>query len=119
MRYDAKLWAFRKTPDRGRQFNRLKGNNPREVGFAQEWDKENDSDQSICRNYGCGILQDLFIEAKGMFWGRRMTHRISNRERMIVATVIQWLGSNCGMCFLEQALKRSGYKIVRIKDTSE
>jgi hypothetical protein len=37
---------------------------------------------------------------------------ISGRDRMIVATVIQWLGSNCGICFLEESLKRFGAKII-------
>lgn len=36
---------------------------------------------------------------------------ISDRERQIASTVIQWLGSNIGMSFLECALQRCGRKI--------
>ncbi|WP_164740353.1 hypothetical protein, partial [Xanthomonas euvesicatoria] len=71
-------------------------------------------------NYGHGILQDLFIEGGHNMFGRKVIEEISNRDRMIVATVIQWLGSNCGMCFLGEALRRFGAKIVETKfDKSE
>lgn len=43
---------------------------------------------------------------------RKVIQEINNRDRMIVATVIQWLGSNCGMCFLGEALERFGARIV-------
>lgn len=85
--------------------------NVREKGFADEWEKENSKQRGV--NFGYGILQDLFCERDGIrgvttkFW-------ITYKERYIVATVIQWLGSNCGMSFLHEALKRSGYKITKI-----
>jgi len=37
---------------------------------------------------------------------------ITSRDRLIVATVIQWLGSNCGMSFLHEALKRFNATVV-------
>ena len=110
-------WAFRPTPDKGISCRRLNQHNPREVAFAQEWDKENDSGWNSGTNHGHGILQDLFVGCSPVF---PFTHKwyelkINRRERMIVATVIQWLGSNCGMSFLDCALKKAGYKIVPIK----
>lgn len=33
----------------------------------------------------------------------------------MAATVVQWLGSNIGMSFLEESLERCGYKIVEVK----
>ena len=33
------------------------------------------------------------------------------RERVIVATIIQWLGSNCGMGFLKDVLSRCGFTL--------
>lgn len=38
---------------------------------------------------------------------------LSSRERRIVSTVIQWLGSSVGFDFLNLALKRAGYRIVK------
>ena len=35
------------------------------------------------------------------------------RDRIVAATVIQWLGSNVGFGFLEEALRKCGYRIER------
>jgi hypothetical protein len=40
---------------------------------------------------------------------------LSHREATIAATLIQWLGTNVGFCFLENALKRCGYKSTKIE----
>jgi hypothetical protein len=88
--------------------NRLK-HNKREKAFHDQWQQENAPVSGV--NHGHGILQDLFIEVPGPFQ-RHVIEVISQRDRMITATVIQWLGSNCGMCFLEESLKRFGAKIV-------
>ncbi len=89
--------------------NRIK-HNPREKAFAEEWAKENEPRAGL--NYGQGILQDLFMERVGDVLPRTVTREvISHRDRMIVATVIQWLGSNCGMAFLSEALRRFGADI--------
>ena len=61
-------------------------NNPREVTFALLWAKE----------------QEL---------GNVLRHLIgpdySDRDAMVAATVIQWLGSDVGMCFLQDATKEN------------
>lgn len=88
--------------------------------FATEWEK-------ICRpqrgiNYGHGTLQDLmFIDKKTgettfpNFVRGNVTcwTKITPRDAAIVATVIQWLGTNCGFSFLSDVLDRAGYKLVR------
>lgn len=38
--------------------------------------------------------------------GRR-TRKASNRDHEVAATVVQWLGSNVGMDFLIQSIRRS------------
>jgi len=96
----------------GKWHDRCK-NNPREQAFFEQWMKENIPLRGI--NFGNGILQDIFCE-------RDITNQskihykeiINERDRMIVATVIQWLGTNCGMSFLRQALSRFGEKITTI-----
>jgi hypothetical protein len=92
--------------------------NEREMAFYEQWQEENAPISG--HNNGHGILQDLFIESDTMGFRRKVVEEISNRDRMIVATVVQWLGSNCGMCFLDEALGRFGAKIVYDKkETTE
>lgn len=86
--------------------------NEREKAFHDRWLYENKPCAGI--NYGNGILQDLFIDKDFAPLATEKWHlEITSRERMIVATVIQWLGSNVGMGFLEASLKKCGYKIVK------
>lgn len=85
----------------------------REKALARAWRKEN-----MCRswlNSGFGILQDLFIntEHKDRTYHFPITI-ITNRDRVIAATVIQWLGSNCGFAWLNDVMKKCGYKISKI-----
>lgn len=85
--------------------------NEREKAFHDQWQQENAPVSGV--NHGHGILQDLFIESDSPFgFTRKAVELINDRDRMIVATVIQWLGSNCGMCFLGEALERFGARIV-------
>jgi len=89
-------------------------NNPREKAFAEEWEKECKRD--ACIGYGLGLLQDLFMHVPRQYWGSSRFHAkplmiINQRDALIVATVIQWLGSNVGMSFLHNALKKCGYRI--------
>lgn len=58
--------------------------NPREVAFAAQW--------SLEQRQG-NVLKHLL--------GRDY----SDRDAAVAATVIQWLGSNVGMSFLEEAAK--------------
>jgi hypothetical protein len=92
----------------GYRVERIK-HNPREKAFHEMWIKENDPQRGI--NSGWGILQDLFINDNK----RTIEVEINKRDRVIVATVIQWLGSNCGMGFLEASLEKCGYRIVQIE----
>ncbi len=88
-----------------------------EKQFYQHWKKENTKNPRL--GFGQGILQDLFSIQGGnpisLFNLKGWKIVITKREKYIVATVIQWLGTNCGRCFLEEVLKDSGYKITPIK----
>lgn len=81
----------------GLHANRLTkaADNPREVAFAEEWDKENSSSF-----HNQPTLDHLLGIASGV------------RDRAVAATVIQWLGSNVGMSFLRNSLARFGMEIV-------
>jgi hypothetical protein len=78
------------------------GRSPKEKILADEWEKENDESN---------LLQKLFIS--GNIMDEKMDLKIAKRDRMVVATVIQWLGSNVGFCFLETCLNKMGYKLVK------
>lgn len=94
--------------NKGYLFKRTE-HNPREMAFYEQWQKENEPRAGM--NHGNGILQDLFIEKDGPF-SMKWVIEINNRDRFIAATVIQWLGSNVGMGFLYEALKRFNASIV-------
>lgn len=93
--------------------------------FADLWEEENERRPG--RNYGYGLLQDLMFG----HWDRSKRCRVGRdffldqpwvrflirrRDAVIAATVVQWLGSNVGFSFLEQALNRAGYVIRRADD---
>jgi hypothetical protein len=97
--------------------------NPEKV-FADLWEKENERRPGI--NYGMGILQDLMVTQRepgpkdyavadrmATFKWRRVAFVVTPRERVIVATVIQWLGTNVGWCFLSRCVEACGYRLVR------
>lgn len=84
----------------------------RERAFAETWFKENEPISGI--NNGNGILQDLFFENRNLHQ-RKMLHEITPIERRIVATVIQWLGTNVGMSFLSDCFKKAGYELTKIE----
>lgn len=84
--------------------------NPLEAALASAWENQNKERHHI--NFGFGILQDLFMERGKHTWDTKCVHEVTDSERMVAATVIQWLGSNCGRSFYEEALRKCGYKVV-------
>ncbi len=87
-----------------------------ENALSKHWVLENKKKLGI--NFGKGILQDLFysrLTPNSIFTHSHMFLKINNRDRIIAATVIQWLGTNCGFCWLQEALSKAGYDIVKRK----
>jgi hypothetical protein len=78
--------------------NRLQ-DNPREVEFARNWQRENDLVDTLAK-----LLSP--IEANSRI-PRTLIPRPSQRDIAVAATVIQWLGSNVGMEFLRQVIQSS------------
>lgn len=76
----------------------------RESAFYEEWKSEHS--RSDLLNL---LLKPVLRDSKD-------SKEVSDRERFIVNTIIQWLGTNVGFGFLEEALDRAGYKIVRKED---
>ena len=78
--------------------------------FADAWEEENIPKSWLNQGYGC--LQNHFI-TRPNFHTMEATHKINLRERMIVATIIQWLGTNVGWCWLNETVEKCGYKIIK------
>lgn len=102
-------------PNRGFMYERTQyteqGFGDLEKAFADTWEAENKKVSGW--NQGLGILQDLF------FRGHNCVHEVTRMERWVAATVVQWLGTNCGFCFLRNVLKKCGYGIVRLDEYEE
>lgn len=88
--------------DRGYQYQRTE-HDRLEKAFADLWEARNGNRVGI--DFGHGILQDLFMGKNG--W----THIVTDQERYVAATVVQWLGTNCGFAFLQEALAKVGHRI--------
>lgn len=93
------------------------------------WNQENHPTANRGMNFGFGILQDLFIVPKEAKTGfpqednvdfftttlshSKVVYRISTREHVIAATLMQWLGSPVGFGFIERFVNKCGYKLVK------
>ena len=66
---------------------RPEAQNPREVAFWEQWSFEHQVHRG-------GLLAHLVPD-------------YTERDARVAATIIQWLGSNVGMCFIEEAAERS------------
>jgi hypothetical protein len=67
--------------------------NPREVAFATKWQKEQDQGNILA-----------YLLSGG---DNRKSIALNDDQIQTAATVIQWLGSNVGMSFLEEVIKSS------------
>jgi hypothetical protein len=70
--------------NRGYNTHRLhpEADNPREVAFAEAWEEHNER----------GALRQIL--------NKERHQELTETEVKVAATIIQWLGSNCGMWFL-------------------
>jgi len=81
----------------------------REKAFAEMWQEEAPS-----------ILSAIFVPrsrarnpfSHPLFSGRSII-KPDRLHRAMIATVVQWFGSNVGFSILEQTLKKCGYTIIR------
>lgn len=104
----------------GRWSSRLKHDNPREASFAAEWARENDPSHRTMSTlehllYGCGHGNESPHSPACQAIPTLPIDNLSERDRVVAATVMQWLGSNVGFDFLDSALRACGYEIVMKK----
>lgn len=62
--------------------------------FFEKWLDENTQKRGI--NHGCGLLELLLSDDPS-----KHVARVSQRDMDVATTVIQWLGTNGGRCFIE------------------
>ncbi len=109
----------RKIIHRGKYHERTKSEHSKiEKAFADQWEAEN------TRITGSGVCLSLLCTRTAtlgeftMFWDNRIQVKpLTQGMATDAATIIQWLGSNVGFCFLELALDRAGLKIVKKEAT--
>jgi hypothetical protein len=82
----------------------------REKIFSDQWRRENEGVPS-CLNGGKGVLELIVCSGED----GRLVRDLTQLEAAVAATVVQWLGSNVGWCFLEQCVEGCGYSLVRRK----
>ncbi|MCA9233310.1 MAG: hypothetical protein KDA57_21880 [Planctomycetales bacterium] len=75
-------------PDRLRSF-------PERI-YAEQWQREQRRLAHL--NSGFGLLELLLVPE-----GQKGVPHVSQRDAQVAATVIQWLGTNCGRAFVQQA----------------
>jgi hypothetical protein len=87
-----------------------------ETALAVRWDHECRGSEYV--NGGWGILDVLCSEADdksswmGLGYGsRKQIIALDDSHRAVAATVIQWLGTNVGLCFLQDAFRDAGYTL--------
>lgn len=90
--------------------NRKHGFNDTEEAFLKTWNARG-MRSSRDRIYGVNLFSFLCRPEKPEFGLKKVTWR----DRLVAATIIQWLGSNCGICFLRTALQSCGYDIVPVE----
>lgn len=85
----------------------------REMEFARLWEQEH-----APRNGRADLSQELMRrpakrgEQRDPLWNRGpVAWVLTRRDRIILATIVQWLGSNIGFDFLRRALRECGYDI--------
>lgn len=84
-----------------------------EESFAYEWEAENVPQPGV--NQGHGVLQNLMFDpTSGRGWRSDGVCRevITQRDARIVATIVQWLGTNVGSGFLHRVFEKAGYQLL-------
>jgi len=67
--------------------------------YAEQWAKENERQPWL--NGGYTLLENVLCPE-----GQKRPARVSTRDAQVAATVIQWLGTNCGRCFVNMAERK-------------
>ena len=96
--------------------------NPREVAFVEQWHQEQKHADMLARllEVSCSV-DDPEVVRVSIHCGpyKRPLGVPTDRDRIVVETVLQWLGSNVGLSFVHEALKRVGYTVLSEREAVE
>ena len=84
------------------------GSGRREKAFAETWVEDNKPQRYHMFGPVCSRLEMLMVKNDRLI-------PVSQETATAVATIVQWLGTNFGRAFLDEALKKFGYHIVKIE----
>ncbi len=105
----------------GIHHHRLQANNPREVAFWETWQREHALTDFVdlllrmpCERADPQCVNAHCILPLGGFF-RYPIGSPSERDRILCSTLMQWLGTNCGLGMMQMALEKCGYEIRKKK----
>lgn len=99
---------------RGIHHYRLNGYNPREVAFAKTWEEEHQRTDLLQQLMRRPPRANEVPDWHGGVGPPQVTvYDTSKRDIEIATTVIQWMGSNVGMSFLQKSLRKCGYIVIK------
>lgn len=75
--------------------------------FARRWEAENNPPRWLNRGQGTAEIL-MCVDADG-----RTYRDLSQDEATAMATLAQWLGTNCGFSWLTETLREAGYDVKR------
>lgn len=73
-----------------------------ELALATEWARLNDSSR------GKEMLVGILCRESGSLQYPNGFRRVKRRDQLVAASVIQWLGTRMGECFLRDAFRKAG-----------
>jgi hypothetical protein len=96
------------------------GSTERERAFAEIWEEAQQDNQALHHL--------MIVSAKegepgaykpmgpfGPAFAKKPLGETSERDEIVAATVMQWLGTNVGFAYVEKALAKAGYKLVQTR----
>ncbi len=108
---------------RGLQVHRLDapgGSTERERAFAEAWDKAQRENQAL--------EHLLVVSAKegdpgafkpmgpfGPAFAKKPLGDLTERDEIVAATLMQWLGTNVGFFYVQKALEKAGYRLTQTR----
>ena len=115
---ERKREAVKRAPD-GLHRRRIEdeSHSPIEAAFRDAWRQQHEFqdllDQLLrvpCSGTDAQRITGQLGDELGQHW-KQPLGEATERDRVVAATVVQWIGSNCGMSFLREALSQAGYEL--------
>lgn len=121
---EALLWALEPSPvvHESKEKERCEHAHPgwlnKEKVFADKWLATNNPPSFV--NGGVGTLTWLLCsrasKTPSFFNGYEIDHHLTQEEATAAASAIQWLGTSCGWCWLEECIRDCGFDVVQRRE---